>query len=376
VCFGNAIGRGPHYRVEGTQHGPNLYILQIGDSSKARKGTGFDRVRQIFRLADEEWATRRIESGLSSGEGLIWAVRDPIVRRVKEGKGAAARMVNEEADPGVSDKRLLVAESEFAGALRVMTREGNILSRVLRDAWDRGDLGVMTKNSPARSTGALIAVIGHITETELRQNLDRTDMANGFGNRFLFACIRRSKFLPFGGSMEPGDLNRLGVRIRNSIEIARHQGVVTMSSEAARAWVEVYPELSADKPGLLGALTARAEAQTVRLAAIYALWDGVSIIQLEHLMAALAVWQYCEASVKYTFGDALGDVVADTILSALRSAGEDGLARTQISDLFLRHQTSSQIARALGDLQHRKLATCRKKSSPSGGRPAEVWYAI
>ena len=30
--------------------------------------------------------------------------------------------------------------SLLAGALRVMQREGNILSRVLRDAWDRGDL--------------------------------------------------------------------------------------------------------------------------------------------------------------------------------------------------------------------------------------------
>src|SRR5215469_18457010 len=86
TCFGNAIGRGPHYRVEGTEHGPNLFVVQVGDSSKARKGTGLDRVKQVFRLADEEWTTRRIESGLSSGEGVIWAVRDSTKRMVKEGK--------------------------------------------------------------------------------------------------------------------------------------------------------------------------------------------------------------------------------------------------------------------------------------------------
>src|SRR5262249_15896354 len=149
---------------------------------------------------------RRIESGLSSGEGVIWAVRDSTKRMVKEGKGAQANMVEEEIDPGVSDKRLLVAESEFAGGLRVMGREGNILSRVLRDAWDRGDLGTMTKNSPARATGACISVIGHITQTELRQCLDKTEMANGFGNRILFACVRRSKRLPFGGNLKDHEL--------------------------------------------------------------------------------------------------------------------------------------------------------------------------
>ena len=138
--FGNCIGRGPHYRVEGTEHGPNLFALQIGDSAKARKGTGADRVRQVFRLVDEEWTSRRLHSGLSSGEGVIWEVRDPIVRMTKEGKGANTSMVEETVDNGVSDKRLMVLEFEFAGALHAMQREGNILSLVLRDAWDRGDL--------------------------------------------------------------------------------------------------------------------------------------------------------------------------------------------------------------------------------------------
>src|SRR5262249_25291191 len=117
------------------------------------------------------------------------------------------------------------------------------------------------------------------------------------------------------------------------------------------------------------------EAQTVRLAMIYALWDGKNQIEAEHLTAASAVWEFCEASVKYIFGDALGDVVADTILSALKTAGEQGLTRTEVTGLFSRHQPSSQIARALSELQHRRLAMFRKTPSPTGGRPAETWFA-
>ena len=39
-------------------------------------------------------------------------------------------------DAGVKDKRLLVQEGELSQALKVMKREGNTLSPVLRNAWD------------------------------------------------------------------------------------------------------------------------------------------------------------------------------------------------------------------------------------------------
>ena len=60
----------------------------------------------------------------------------------------------------------------------------------------------------------------------------------------------------------------------------------------------VYPALSAEQPGLLGAITARAEAQTMRLALIYALLDGAGEIDRVHIEAALAVWAFCEASAR------------------------------------------------------------------------------
>src|SRR4051812_12236520 len=249
--FGNCIGRGPHYRVESTEHGLNLFVLKIGDSSKARKGTGEGRVLSLFRSVDEDWATRRLHTGLSSGEGVIWEVRDQITKLVKDGKGASAAMVEEVADQGVSDKRLLVIESEFSGALRVMQREGNILSRVLRDAWDRGDLATMTKNSPARATGAGISIIGHITAAELRECLDRTDMANGFANRFLFACVKRSKFLPFGGNLSELDVIAMAEKVRRAVSAARTIGRVGMSAATVRAWEAIYRDLSDERPGLL-----------------------------------------------------------------------------------------------------------------------------
>jgi len=64
-----------------------------------------------------------------------------------------------------------VKQSEFFGALQVMRREGNTLSVVLRDAWDRDFLASMTKNSPGRSTNPHISIIGNITKEELLRGM-------------------------------------------------------------------------------------------------------------------------------------------------------------------------------------------------------------
>ena len=68
---------------------------------------------------------------------------------------------------------------------------------------------------------------------------------------------------------------------------------------------------------MVGALTSLAEAQVLRLSLIYALLDGERLVRVPHLLAALSVWDYCETSVKYIFGQTLGDPVADGILETL-----------------------------------------------------------
>src|SRR5688572_22566694 len=112
-------------------------------------------------------------------------------------------------DPGVADKRLLVIESEFSSPLRMLTRDGNILSPVGREAWDSGDLRILTKNEPARATGAHISIVGHISADELRKELTTNDKANGFGNRFIWACVKRSQCLPEGGQVDSTQLEPL-----------------------------------------------------------------------------------------------------------------------------------------------------------------------
>jgi hypothetical protein len=145
----------------------------------------------------------------------VWAVRDATSKKVRpddEAKGVAQaagaletdvapEWIEEVVDPGAEDKRLLVVESEFSQALKTMARAGNTLSPVLRSLWDGGSGGMLTKHSPSKATGAHVSIIGHIVRDELRRELTGTEMANGFANRFLFCCAKRSKLLPEGGSL-------------------------------------------------------------------------------------------------------------------------------------------------------------------------------
>jgi hypothetical protein len=144
-----------------------------------------------------------------------------------------------------------------------------------------------------------------------------------------------------------------------------------MTDAAREQWRAVYSKLSALQPGLLGAVVARGEAQVVRLALIYALLDGSGHIDVPHLEAALAVWEYCESSAAFVFGDLLGDPIADEIARALQCAGSEGMTRTAIRDLFGRNRSGDRIGAALALLATRGRA--RMETRKTSGHPAEVW---
>ena len=371
VAIGNVVGGGPHFLVGATRHCLNLFAALVGDTSKARKGDSWSPIDLLFRRAVPDWAEMRVKSGLTSGEGLIWQVRDAIERKepVKE-HGRVVDYQQVIVDAGVEDKRLLLIEPEFARVLGVMDRSGNTLSPVIRQAWDRGDLDTLTKNSPARATGAHVSILAHVTQEELRRNLGDTEVANGFANRFLWFSVRRSKLLPEPQPFEGAEVDRLVDELRLAVERASAIGELRRDDDARAIWAEGYPELSAGQPGLAGAIGARAEAQTMRLAAIYALIDGSPVISGRHLYSALELWGYAERSIRHIWGDHLGDPVAATIASALQSNGR--MSRTQISEIFGRHRNSARIDAALQLLL--QLGKARSYSDDSaGGRPVQYW---
>jgi hypothetical protein len=366
VEFGAFVGRNAHFVAEADQHYTNEFVVLVGKTGKGRKGSSRGHVGARFREIDSTWASDHVVSGLSTGEGLIWHVRD------LEDDGDLDELATDSGDSGVSDKRLLAVEPEFALVLRKFQREGNSLSATLRGAWDSGNMRTLTKNSPTTATDAHISIIGHITLEELNRYLDSTEMFNGFGNRFLWVCVDRSKQLPEGGRLDGTDWSDFQNRLKEAVEAAEGIAEVGRDFFNDTATTEIYTELSEGRPGLFGAAIGRAEAHTMRLAMLYALLDSSSVIRRIHLEAALEVWRYCEDSAKHIFGKSLGDSTADRILEALRSRSQ-GMTRDAIRNLFQRHKDASNIARALDLLSALGLAHMKKMET--GGRPAERWFA-
>ncbi|MDO8487052.1 MAG: DUF3987 domain-containing protein, partial [Candidatus Curtissbacteria bacterium] len=288
---------------------------------------------------------------------------------IKKTKKVKEDFIEEIVDEGVADKRLLVVEGEFSQTLRVMAREGNTLSSVLRNAWDNGDLQTLTKNSPAKATNAHISIIANITPDELTRYLTDTDSNNGFANRFLWVSTKRSKFLPRGGNLQDSALAPLIERIKAAVKYATYTEEITRSEETWAIWEQVYPALSGGREELFGALTSRADANVTRISCIFALLDQSDVVEPQHLLAALAVWQYVEDSVKYIFQNKTGDYVADRIYEAIQQKGR--LTKTDISNLFERNQKASKINDGLLLLETNRLI--KKEMQSTDGRNVECW---
>lgn len=378
--FGIECGSSPHLMIGDSRHYARLNAVIVGSTSKARKGTSAAPIACLFRIIRDNPSD--LISGhmpatctpgpLSSGEGLIYAVRDPVKKWVVDKKTKAGEWVTE--DPGVQDKRLFVLDEELAAALKATKRDGNTLSTIIRVAFDGGTLAPLTKNNRITATDAHVGIVTHTTIAELRKLLEDTEALNGFANRFLWVCSRRQKLVPLPEPMLFGKLVSLQDDLFDILKSASQIGQMRLDDRARDRWVAVYPELSQEHPGLVGCVVNRGEALTMRLAMVYALMDASSSIQDDHLQAALALWDYCQKSAEYVFEGWEADGTCQRILDAL-AGGPVYLA--DVYRLFSNHATKRHVRNALSELvasgkiavedeatagRHRKKITLAKKA--------------
>jgi hypothetical protein len=190
---GNLFGPIPHSMVGETRHGTKLNVVIAGATSKGRKGTGLDLVRAPLKCVDLVWDSERRIEGINSGEGFIRASMPE--------------------DPDSDERRSLVIETEFARLLRSSGRSGSTISPLIRMAWDHGDLHNRTKQGSLHARGTHVSIIAHSTIEELNSILRENqglELVNGFINRFLTVCSKRSKILPNPTTLSDRDRLTLG----------------------------------------------------------------------------------------------------------------------------------------------------------------------
>ena len=356
TMFGVAANRSAYLQAGNSKHPAALFSLIVGATSKGKKGTALAVAESLMRRIAPEIIEARRFSGFGSGEAII------------ETLAAGIDIA------GSSDCRALIVESEFSGLLAASGRQGATISETIRNAWDGSPLSNRT-----RSTGKLVAsdyhlgAIGHITAGEWRAKVASVDLSNGMANRWLFFYVERGRLHPDGGNVPPSLFDRYAAQVRDNLRKAWGRAEMSRTPEAAELWRRVYVDLAADDPpGALGTVISRADAQALRISLALALADGAEAIGVEHVRAAVAVWNYCRASAAHLVGDSTGNSDADRLLDALRDAGDEGLDGTTQRDLFGRHTGKADPARRL--LEARSLAWSVKV--PTGGRDRTVTYAI
>lgn len=363
ALFGVAVGQRPYFNVGATRHTPRIFVGIVGRSAKARKGDSWAPVERLVVGANES-IKDRILGGFGSGEAMVHAVRDAReAERVVKGK------VTIESIPGVQDKRLMVVETELARLLVAVGREGSTISQTVRDAYDGRALRNLVKGSPAQAEHHHIGIIGHTTAEELRGRLNEDQIRNGFANRFLWLAAQRSGLKPSPPAFAGDEVRRLTERIRRTIQEASTIGRMERTEDAEILWDRWYREVSEEGLGIIGALTDRAEAHVLRLSMLYALLEGTHLINILHLKAARAVWDYAFRSVRYIFGAGTGNRQADEILEDL----EDGpmLQSELTTGTFSNHISAKELRVALDRLVALDLVVAERVKTT--GRPATRW---
>ena len=242
-------------------------------------------------------------TGVSSGEGLIYSIRDP-----RAGQGDD----DQRNDPGSAEKRLLVNMSEFGSVLALVRRMGSTLSAVLRNLYDCVSVETAAKVSPVKCAKPFTTLSASITPQELKGLMfDKRDIAatadNGLGNRFLYLFVARDKLVPNPLPTENCDaLTRLvAENIRSAYAALKPVGAflstpIEFTPEAMDLYErEIYIRIDSLRPASQNAarLFNRMTTNLRKLAAILAVIGGESRISVGALGAAVAWIEYEAATV-------------------------------------------------------------------------------
>ena len=109
------------------------------------------------------------------------------------------------------------------------------------------------------------------------------------------------------------------------------------------------------------------------MACLFALLDQSTVVQADHLNAALALWDYLESSARFIFGGTLGDPDAEKLIAAVKAA-PNGLTRNDIrTQVYHGHLPAARLAELLERLLNEGLVS--RRTEATGGKPAERWFA-
>jgi hypothetical protein len=353
VSLGNIMGRHAHFKVGASKHFTNEFMIRVGNTSTARKGTGRDAINEPLKMIDGNWYTTRVMSGFGSGEAIVGLIADSMPQSVRDTKVSTG--FKNIVKPGVEDKRLFIREGEAASIFQLANKKESRADIILRDGWDGLPLKNLVKgktdgiNNSAMCQEPHLSISGDTTRDELKRRMPDGADQNGFGNRFLYVFVYRVKMCPNGGPQL--DWTNEVVQLHKAIQFARSVGYVPLTKAAHKMWSRMYVEIEnevGELPALPQAMCARGVAHVRRLALIFALLDMKDAVDSEHLQAAKKLWDYCMESARFIFSGETKEQVQ--IINWMRLHPGTVTVRQITDEVFNRHRKVEWVKTQLDGL--------------------------
>ena len=390
VITGLGLLAGINCGIEGAIGMPQLFTLVVGESGDARKGTSWKLARKKI-----------LEPVMEAMGMLPWEMADFFVDGFASGEGGVSQFdppvgADEPKPEGI--QKFFVSD-EFATALINVNRQGSTLSPFLRQLYDNVDMNIPTRRGGAPPLTALNphgAVLGFITDDELRSIFDARQAMNGLLNRFLLVPVKRSKSLPI--EMRKVPLSGFDAAIEQLAELAKlaaYEHDVDFTPDGAELWNEIYTDRdefqSQQGNAFYAAATKRYTDHLGKLALINALYDpdrlrmdiepgdryGSQLIKAKHIEAAKywadrsveAVAWIWRASFQLTEKE-------ESIINYLANQPHYEAQRSAIRNDAL---GGKMLAGELTDLSHglvKKGWISVAKDQIPGQKPPEIWTLL
>ena len=204
---------------------------------------------------------------------------------------------------------------------------------------------------------------------------------SGLAQRTLLLGIRRGAPRPLaeieGVSVDTAHALKESLDFAERLIPSRRLSCLSLSPEMAELWEEMYIELGAPRESgtMIDIMTELAERHVLRLAGLYAVVDRSSEIKSEHLLAALAVWDHHEETLRELFGHQTGNKKQDAILRSLRERHPAGMTSQEINRTILQGNARGGAGPILENLEHAGLIYSQEEpANGRGKRPAHRWF--
>lgn len=301
-----AVGRQPTITTREGSLRLAFWPLLAGVSGDGGKGRATSAALEVVNAAlGKDWVKQHTKVGFDTGLGMI-------------------KTMSERTDENGNARPLLIFVNEVSKIIKQAQSDGR-MAGVFTNLADGDDLGYSSGTGEFEVKNPHVAVLGHVQPKLLKRITNSAAAAIGMYNRFMWVYVQRSKTLDWFEDVSGVQQVRAqcGREFRYAYKFAQHiQDVRVPRSVSKQVHVHHRPRIEGRTRAAgpeMNDLIQRVPTYMIKVAALYAIFDGRDYCTVEDFDSALALCEYAIDSAVYVMSSsAMGGGYSSLATSILR----------------------------------------------------------